>query len=317
MRITTWFIISGFFFSCSLFAQDGKILKKESFQLHDSDLQIINRFDTTLGRKLKSIEFYKITYLSDGLKVTGYLLEPKEKGKYPCIISNRGGNREMDQWDPLSAAIFLAPMASWNYVVIASQYRGVEGGEGKEEFGGKDINDVLNLIPVLAQIPKADTSRIGMEGASRGGMMTYLALKSSCKFKAAVVTAGMSDAFETVKSRPGMETTVFAELIPGYQSNKENELRARSAVYWAEQLCKNTPLLIMHGSADRRVNPAQALALVQKLYEYRHPVRFILYEGADHGLQEFGKESLAEVRKHFDRYLRDGKKLPVMEPHGL
>ena len=317
MRISNFLIIPTLFISSFIGAQDGKIISKEPFHLHDSDVQLINRFDTALRSKLSSIDFYRITYLSDGLKVKGYLLEPKAKGTYPCIISNRGGNREMDQWDPLSVAIFLAPMASWNYVVIASQYRGVDGGEGKEEFGGKDINDVFNLVPVLAQVPKADTSRIGMEGASRGGMMTYLAVKNSCQFKAAVVTAGMSDAFESIRSRPGMDTFVFAELIPDYKSNREPALRARSAIYWADQLCKKTPLLIMHGSADRRVNPSQALALAQKLYEYKHPVRFILYEGADHGLMEFRKESLAETKRFFDRYLRDGAKLPSMEPHGL
>ena len=34
----------------------------------------------------------KITYLSDGLKVTGYIAYPKEiSKKYPCIIWCRGG----------------------------------------------------------------------------------------------------------------------------------------------------------------------------------------------------------------------------------
>ena len=33
----------------------------------------------------------KFTYLSDGLKVNGFLAQPKIKGQYPCIIWNRGG----------------------------------------------------------------------------------------------------------------------------------------------------------------------------------------------------------------------------------
>jgi dipeptidyl aminopeptidase/acylaminoacyl peptidase len=317
MRITILLLISTLLLSRLLSAQDGKILSKKPVRFSDSVLSQIREFDPDLSKKINDIDFHRITYLSDGLKVTGYVAEPKAKGKYPCIISNRGGNREMDQWDPISVAIFLAPMASWNYVVIASQYRGVDGGEGKEEFGGKDVNDVLNLIQALAQLPKADTARIGMEGASRGGMMTYLSLKNSCRFKAAVVTAGMSDAFETIRSRPAMDSLVFSQLVPGYTVNKEKELQARSAVFWADALCKKTPLLIMHGGADRRVSPTQALELVTKLQEYMHPVRFILYEGADHGLFEFRKESLAETKRHFDTYLRDGKSLPNMSPHGL
>src|SRR6266536_2044264 len=249
MKIINLLLFPALFISNSIWAQDGKIISKEPFVLHDSIFKRINVYDATLSMKLRSVDFYRISYLSDGLKVTGYIAEPKEKGKYPCIISNRGGNRDFGQWDTLWIAFFLGRLASWNYVVIASQYRGNDGGEGIEEFGGKDIDDVLNLIPALSQLPKADTSRIGIEGAGRGGMMTYLALKNTCKFKAAVVTSGLANAFENIKSRPDMETGVYSELIPDYKINKEEELKARSAIFWADKLCKTTLLLIMHGTA--------------------------------------------------------------------
>jgi dipeptidyl aminopeptidase/acylaminoacyl peptidase len=299
------------------FSQDGKIITKEPYTIPDSVLLSIKKYDTALVKQVKSVNFFRITYLSDGLKVTGYVAQPKANGKYPCIISNRGGNREFGAWDPWGIVYFLGRIASWNYVVVASQYRGVDGGEGVEEFGGKDVNDVLNLIPALAQLPNADTSKIGIEGGSRGGMMTYLALKKSCQFKAAVVVAGTANAFINIKSRSDMETEVYSELIPNYKTNKDNELKARSAVFWADKMCKTTPLLIMQGSSDWRVQPMEAIELVQKLYESKHPVRFILYEGADHGISEFEFQSFSEEKRHFDYYLRDRNKLPNMEPHGL
>lgn len=300
----------------TLLAQDGKIIEKQSFTLSDSITKLIQARDPELGTKLSTINFYRIIYLSDNLKVTGYLAEPKAKGKYPCIISNRGGNQDFGQWNALSIAFFLGRMADWGYVVIASQYRGNDGGEGKEEFGGKDVNDVLNLVPVLSDFPNADTTRIGIEGVSRGGMMVYLALKKSEQFKAAVVTAGVTNFFTSIANRPEMEKGVYASLIPNYASDKDAQLKARSAVYWADQLCKTTPLLIMHGSADWRVSPEEAFELVKKLYEYKHPTRFILFEGADHGIREFKNEAFTETKRHFDFYLRDGKKHPSMEPHG-
>jgi dipeptidyl aminopeptidase/acylaminoacyl peptidase len=172
------------------------------------------------------------------------------------------------------------------------------------------------LIPALSQLPKADTSRIGIAGASRGGMMTYLALKNTCRFKAAVVTAGAANALTNIASRPEMEKNVFAQLVPDYSDNKERELKARSAVFWADEMCKTTPLLIMHGSSDWRVLPTESLELVQKLVTSKHPARFILFEGADHGINEFRAERFAETKRHFDYYLRDGKKWPNMERHG-
>jgi len=300
-----------------LFSQDGKILEKNSITIHDSIWTRLKTRDSALAQKIKGeVDFYRISYLSDGLKVTGFIAEPKKPGKYPCIISNRGGNRDFGQWGPLSTAYFLGQMASWNYVVIASQYRGNDGGEGKEEFGGKELDDIFNLIPVLEKLPKADTSKIGIEGASRGGMMTYLALKRSCRFKAAVVTAGAANAFTIIKERPEMETEVYSQLIPNYEANKENALKERSVVYWADQLCNMTPLLLMHGSSDWRVLPEESLEVLQKLYAAKHPVRFILFEGADHSISEWRNESFGQTKKHFDYYLRDGNKWPSMEKHG-
>jgi dipeptidyl aminopeptidase/acylaminoacyl peptidase len=304
----------------SVFAQDGKIISKQPFVLGPKILKIIDNIDktvdSTFAERINGLNFYRLTYLSDGLKVTAYAAEPKKPGKYPCIITNRGGNREFGKWDTTHVAIHFGVMASWGYVVIGSQYRGNDGGEGQEEYGGKDINDVLNLVPVFAQFPNADTSRIGLEGISRGGMMTYLAMKKSCKFKAAVVMSGAANEFISLQHRPGLDDSVHAQLIPNYYANKEKELKARSASYWADQMCKTTPLLIMQGSSDWRVPTAEALDLVSQLYKHKHPTRFVLYEGADHGISEFMFQTYDERKRHFDYYLRDGKKWPSMEPHG-
>ena len=132
---------------------------------------------------LNNINIYAITYLSDGLKVKGFLVKPKKEGKYPCVIYNRGGNRNFGSLKIAHGVFTLGRLANEGYVIIASQYRGNEGGEGQEEFGGKDVNDVTNLIDVVKEIPEADSTRIGMYGWSRGGMMTYLALTKTDKIK--------------------------------------------------------------------------------------------------------------------------------------
>ncbi|MEP6712076.1 MAG: prolyl oligopeptidase family serine peptidase, partial [Ferruginibacter sp.] len=187
---------------------------------------------------------------------------------------------------------------------------------GKDEFGGADINDVLNLLPAVAQIPNADTSKIGIHGWSRGGMMTYLVMKKTNRFKAAVVGAGAADLYSAIKLREGFEVAVSAQCIPDYYKNKDAELQKRSAVYWADSLCKTTPLLLMQGSADWRVSPEENLELVSKLYKAKQPLKFILYAGGDHGLREYTTETDAEMKKWFDDYVRDGKALPNMEKHG-
>lgn len=265
---------------------------------------------------LDSIEVFRITYLSDGLKINGLLVKPKEAGNYPCIIYNRGGNRDFGQLVPGHGALILGQLANEGYVVIASQYRGNGGSEGMEEFGGKDVNDVLALIDVLEEVASADTDKIGMYGWSRGGMMTYIALPKTDKIKAAVVGGAVSDNYDTIEDRPSMESGVLAELIPNYENNKEAELDKRSALKWADQFPKNVPILMLHGNADWRVKPEQSLHLALEFEKHRIPYRLVMYEGGDHGITEHRAEVNQQVVDWFDRFLKHGEALPDMSYHG-
>jgi dipeptidyl aminopeptidase/acylaminoacyl peptidase len=302
--------------TCSACAQNGKLIESSRVTIPKADAQKITTNAPDLKAILDGTETKAITYLSDGLKVKGYLVVPIHGEKLPCLIYNRGGNREFGALTDAFAAVQLGRLASWGYVVVASQYRGNAGGEGKEEFGGKDVNDVLNLLPLLRSLPQADAKRLGMVGQSRGGMMTYLALARTDKIAAAVVSAGMADAFDIIARRPEMETGVFAQLVPDYGPNKTAALAARSAVRWPEKLHKATPILILHGTADWRVSPTEAMRMASALYEKRHPFRFVLLEGGDHGLTEHRAEEQRLTKDWLDRYVRDRQPWPSLEPHG-
>ncbi|MEZ4806273.1 MAG: prolyl oligopeptidase family serine peptidase [Flavobacteriales bacterium] len=296
--------------------QNGQLVERTPYTIPEASIADMGGHSPQLDSNLARTTVQRISYLSDGLKVRGYLIEPTAPGPHPCIIFNRGGNREFGKIsDPLLLR-FLVPLASWGYVVVASQYRGVDGGEGQEEFGGADVNDVLNLLPVLSQVPTADTSRVGMVGGSRGGLMTYLALTRTTRIKAAVVLAGMADAFRSVAERPEMGANVMAELIPGYATDRDSVLATRSPVRWADRLCPTTPILLLHGTADWRVSPKDALDMADALYAANHPFRLLMFEGGDHGLREYRPEVDRATREFLDAYVRDGKRWPNLEPHG-
>ena len=210
---------------------------------------------------------------------------------------------------------WIGKLAAEGYVVVASQYRGNAGGEGKEEYGGSDLKDVLNLIPLLSSINKADTARIGMFGLSRGGMMTYLSLTQTTKIKAAVVLSGLADLPKALESRPEMDSS-WAAMIPDFRTRKADVLKIRSATYFADKMYKSTPLLIVQGSADWRVPTGQVLDFVNRLYEIKYPFRFILYEGGQHAMVEHTQDLYQQMINWFNNYLRDGKKWPDLNPHG-
>lgn len=140
--------------------------------LENSDGRIVSCNWLNVRTHTEDVACYKLRYLSDRLKVVGFLVKPRHEGKYPAIIYNRGGNREYGKIDS-SALFYLSCLSSRGYVVVASQYRGNDGSEGREEFGGSDVNDVLNLIPMLESLPFVDSGGIVMLGYSRGGMMTW------------------------------------------------------------------------------------------------------------------------------------------------
>lgn len=254
-------------------------------------------------------------YRSDGLKVKGFLLYPKKSGTYPCLVYNRGGSFDFGKITDRQLYGIMAPIAQAGYVVIASQYRGNDGSDGHDEVGGQDVNDVLNLIPLLKRVDQADTKRIGMFGWSRGGMMTLLALKKLRTLKAAVIGGAPTDQFLEVKLRPRMK------LVHQNGSGKKGkalipELRKRSAIFWADQLPKRTPLLIFHGQSDWRVHPDNSFALARKLQQLGRPYRLKIFEGADHGIHEQWMDVRLETIDWLDRFLKHGERLPNTKPHG-
>jgi dipeptidyl aminopeptidase/acylaminoacyl peptidase len=266
----------------------------------------------------------RVIYESDGLRILGYLAYPKDAPALveggapplPCLIFNRGGNRDFGVWTPERFARFGGAVAGWGYIFFASNYRGSPGSEGAEEFGGADVNDVINALRVFDQLPFADAERIGMWGHSRGGMMTYLALTRTDRIDAAVVGAGVVDLERMIAQRPEMETGVLAELVPGWPEGREEALAARSAVRWVERLPDGVPVLIMQGTADWRVDPRDALDMAAGLQAAKKPYRLIMFEGADHSMTETRGAYRAEARAWLDRYVRDGGALPNLEPHG-
>ena len=93
---------------------------------------------------------YKIRYKSDEEEVVGYIGLPTDYQDidYPILIDNRGGNGDFG----VNSAESVLYFARHGFIVMASQYRGADGGTGFDQFGGEDINDVIKLIDMAEMI---------------------------------------------------------------------------------------------------------------------------------------------------------------------
>ncbi len=259
----------------------------------------------------KLINVYRMVYLSQGHRVVGYIVEPKEGENLPCVIYNRGGSGDFGSIKIGHLFLRLSLFAKAGYITIFSQYSGNAGGEGVDEMGGTDIEDVLNLYPILKKYSRADASRIGMYGASRGGMMTYLALARTDWIKAAVIVAGTTDLLTKKEFRPEMEDH-YIKMFGG----NEEELKKRSVLYWADKLPKNVPILLMHGTADWRVNPLDSIRMAEELYKNKVPYRLVIFEGGDHYLSEQKQQSSEMSIDWMNRFVKNCESLPNLEFHG-
>lgn len=244
----------------------------------------------------------KITYLSDGLKIQGFFSHPKSPGKYSSIIWCRGGYGKKGALDDFTASGILGQFASWGYAVFASEYRGGSGGEGKDEFGGSDLNDILNILRLAEEFPEADTNNWGIEGWSRGGMMTYLALTRTDIFKAASVIGGIANLKCNSDESPFMKQ-IYSEIM-AENDYWDDFCKSRSIVSFPHKLNPDTPILIIHGNKDTRVLPHDSLDLSNKLLQLKHPHRLILFENGDHFLRSHKSEVDEMRRKWFEKYLK-------------
>ena len=246
----------------------------------------------------------EITYASDGLPVRGMLIKPKAPGarKWPAIIFNRGGNGELgritDNGLPCGRAntscldfVDLYLLAKAGFVVIASDYRYQGATVKRDEWGGVEVDDVLNLVPALKSLDYVDSGRLYMLGLSRGGAMAYLAIKRGISIQAAAVIGAVSDMKAWVDARPEMGLVNgneyidgLAKIWPDYEHRAEEHYRARSAVYWADQI--NVPVLILHSRTDKLVPVTQALRMAQALQEKGKAYALHIYDRDGHALPQ-------------------------------
>jgi dienelactone hydrolase len=287
---------------------NGKIIEQARYTLPAYE-QLSDRFKSAYSRevveKIKNsseLELWKIRYMSDGLKISGFIYRPKntEGKKLPAIIFNRGGLADGAIGpDNYNYIYEMYRYASEGFVVIASQYRGTDGAGGRDEAGGLDTNDVINLVPLAQSLGYVDMNKLFMWGYSRGAVMTLQAISRGVPLKAAVVVGAPTDYLKLEKD-PG-----FAEFarrtFADYDARKEEQLKSRSSALWADKL--DVPLLILHGGDDS-LSPTQAMILAQKLEEQGKLYQLMIYAKDDHAVSANAEDRLNKTVDWFKNVRR-------------
>lgn len=275
----------------------------------------------------------KLTYMSDGWKVTGYLGIPASVPCHPEEIARHlrtfYGNADLDctpvacwvgqgqttnesagQW-PIFVYCrggsgrfgavrlhWIEAFASHGYIVFAPCYRGNEGGEGKDEFGGAEQEDVHSGIRFVRNLPFADPERVAVMGFSRGAINAARAACELEKVDGLVLWSGVADLAQTYAERPDLRRTLRKMI--GHPPDKQPEAyRQRSPLYLADQI--RCPVLLIHGSRDEQVPVTHADKMYAKLKAGGWAVEYHRYDEWGH---LFPPQVHREATERMFRWLR-------------
>jgi len=143
----------------------------------------------------KTSHIEPINFASGLAAIPGYVFTPpivSAGKKYPAIVLVHGGFH--DRLEPYVFK-FIDAAVQHGYVVMFPDYRGSSGYGGEQyenSYGTTDVADVLASADYLSKLPYVDSSRLGIVGHSRGGMVTVLAIEQAPnKFKVATEIAGL------------------------------------------------------------------------------------------------------------------------------
>ena len=207
-----------------------------------------------------NVKLFMITYWSSGLRVKGFLAEPEKEGIYDGLLYLRGGIKSVGMVRPARISQF----ASEGFVVFAPFYRGNRGGEGNEDFAGKDREDAFSGFELLKRHPKVASSRIHIFGFSRGGVMALLSAIEKQEAASVVSWGGVTDMELTYEERKDLRR-MMKRVIGGSPKKAAAEYKWRTPLYDLERLC--CPVLIIHGGKDQNVSIEHAYRLEKRLKE--------------------------------------------------
>jgi dipeptidyl aminopeptidase/acylaminoacyl peptidase len=266
----------------------------------DGEVLEIEQIDS--GAPNLPTDSYRLRYRSDGLAIVGYLILPRDRQQnLPILLFAHGGAGDSEKIGAPVLRYLSNLAAKGHFLILATDYRGTSPSEGQDEYGGADVDDVINLIPIAAKLPVANINDVFMLGFSRGAIDTYVAIGKGVSLRAAAIVSGPTDLGLTHSKLGFFTQRRISNLIGGSPDTKPDAYRARSPLAWPEKL--NVPLLILHGAKDDRIAAGDVEALDHRLTELGKPHKMVLFPDGNHMLHNKSEQRDEAIISWFGEHL--------------
>ena len=250
---------------------------------------------------------------SDGLEIPAYLTLPNglEPKSLPVLMFPHGGPWGRDFWGFNPLAQFWA---NRGYAVLSMNFRGSTGygkkflDAGNKQWGQKMQDDITWGVKYLTAEGIANPKRVGIIGGSYGGYATLAAVTFTPDVYAAAVAivapSNLITLLETIPPYWEPIRKMFYERMgnPNTPEGKQ-QLERQSPLNSADKI--RTPLMVVQGANDPRVNKRESDQIVIALRDRNFPVEYLVADDEGHGFARpiNNLAMFAEAEKFFAKYL--------------
>lgn len=259
------------------------------FETSGRRLRLIDENPSPLYAKtrLGQVKFQQVK-TRDGFSMETMLVLPPDfdaAKKYPVVQDIYGGpgfpsfrtNQVRDALSP--SLLWFHFLAQQGYVVWVCDNRLASGKGAASAWGAfhhlyvQELEDQMDGLAWLKAQGWADMGRVALEGWSYGGSMTAYALTHSTAYKVGIAGAPVTDW--------RLYDSIYTERFMGLPKDNPDGYDASSILKASPHLSGH--LLILHGTLDDNVHPANTIQFIDALQKASKPVNLMLLPGSAHG----------------------------------
>jgi dipeptidyl aminopeptidase/acylaminoacyl peptidase len=248
------------------------------------------------------------------MTIHGYLTLPKgSSGKnLPVIVNPHGGPWARDYWG-YNPEVQL--FASRGYAVFQMNFRGSTGygrsfwESSFKEWGKKMQDDITDGVKWLIDQGIADAERVAIYGGSYGGYATLAGVTYTPDLYACAVDyVGVANLFTFMETIPPYwepYRRMMYEMVGDPDNPADSVLmREASPVFHVDKI--KTPLLVIQGANDPRVNINESDQIVEALKKKNIDVPYLVKYDEGHGFhnEENRIEGYKVMTGFFARHLK-------------